>query len=97
MSCIVTRSTQRFFLYASKDGAVWNITGATVTLVLTDPLGVVTTKTATISDAANGVAYYETLVTDITLAGSWLRRWRVVQSPLDITSLPVAFEATANA
>lgn len=78
-----------------KDGAVYNLTGTTVSLLLIKPDGTVLTKAATLDDAANGVASYTTTTTDFDTAGIWKRQWKVVDGSIVLRSAPVAFEVQA--
>lgn len=91
MAALTQASTYRFKLTATKDGAVWDLTAATVTLLLRDPSGNAGTKSASLLVAADGTAYYDTLTTDLDELGVWSRAWRVVQGSVDVTSEPVFF------
>lgn len=72
-----TGSVYAFELEALKDGVVWDITGAAVSLWLTDPAGTEAEKTATVTDGPAGLAAYTTLETDFDRRGTWLRQWCV--------------------
>jgi hypothetical protein len=86
-------STYRFKLTATKDGAVWDLTGATVTLLLRKPDATQETKSASLLVAASGTAYYDSLTTDLAAAdrGRWWRAWRVVQGSIDVTGDEIDF------
>lgn len=72
-----------------KDGAVWDLTGATVTIIFTPPSPAAAfTRTATITDAAAGVASYQCTTTDLNASGAWARQWHVVQGSIDIKIEP---------
>lgn len=88
---LTVSSTYLWKLTATKDGVAWNLTGATVTLLLRRPDGTTATKTATVVNAAGGVAEYTGLTTDLDVSGSWTRTWRVVQSNIDVRSVPQRF------
>lgn len=88
MATVYTGDTVRLRLTATKDGAAWDLTGATVILRLVSPAGVASSKSATISSAASGVAHYDTLTTDLPSAGTWLAQWLISQSGLDLASEP---------
>ena len=90
-SVLTLASTYRMKLVATKDGEVWDLTAATVTLLLRDPSGNATTKAASLLVAADGTAYYDTLTTDLDEVGVWSRAWRVVQGSVDVTSVPTLF------
>ena len=104
MSCdpLTVGSTYRFKPDGDsilKDGAIWDLTGATVSIIFErtdvgDELldGTSFTRTATVSNAAAGEAYYDCLTTDLDVAGIWSRAWKVVQGSITITHEPVAFE-----
>ena len=86
MSTYVLGSTAIFRLTALKDGVVWDLSGATVTLLLRPPSGATAVKSATVTDAPGGVAQYTATTTDILTVGQWFFAWRVVQASIDITS-----------
>lgn len=80
---------------AKKDGVVWDISAATVTLLLKSPAGTVTTYGATLYDAANGRAKYVGVGSELTEAGTWHRVWRVQQAGIDVRSPPIPFVVKA--
>jgi hypothetical protein len=88
---IVAASTYRMKLTARKDGVIWDLTAATITLILRSPSGTVSTKSASILVAADGTAYYDLTISDVTTEGRWRRAWRVVQGSLDLRSEPRQF------
>jgi hypothetical protein len=97
---IVAGNTYRFTPNETgvlKDGAIWDLTGATVTLILTDPANVETRHVATLTAPTAGLAEYLSLVTDIVAVGQWLRKWRIVQGAIDVTSPAVPFFVVAGA
>lgn len=92
---LVTGSTYNWTLNAKKDGVIWSLSGATVTLLLRKPDGTSVTKSATVTDAAAGVAVYEGVTTDLDLIGGWRRTWRVVQGVIDIKCNSISFSVQA--
>src|SRR5262245_22708921 len=79
-----------------KDGATWDLTGATVTLQLKDPSGNVTGPfTATVSSPSGGIAFYDLLTTDLDEAGVWYVKWKVVQGSLSLPSEWIEFRVNA--
>src|SRR5262245_36180002 len=88
---LTKNSTYEWFLTATKDGVVWDLTGATVTLLLLDPDGTTATKSASLVVPASGTAKYVGTTTDLPKAGNWSRAWRVVQGVIDVTGLPIPF------
>ena len=88
---MVTGNTYLFRLTATKHGTVWDITGATVKLGLSTPAGVVSVKTATITNAAGGVAEYTSVAGDINTAGIWVRSWEITQGAIVQESAPSSF------
>lgn len=92
---IAASATHPFDLAASYGGETWDLTGATVTILFRSPAGVQTEKTATILDAAAGLARYLTGTTDLVCEARrrerWTFCWRVRQSPIDERTLPVPF------
>lgn len=73
------------------DGTTWDLTGATVTLYLTDPNGNETPYDVPVTNAAAGIAQRRGLATDLPIPGQWQRCYRVQQGSIDLTSLPVGF------
>ena len=75
---------------AKKDGVVWDLTGATVTVYLGKPSGtVVGPFTATVAAPTTGVATYTTLAgatPTLSEDGRWWAVWRVVQGAIDVDS-----------
>ena len=88
---LVLGSTYRMKLTASKDGSVWDLSSATVKLYLRKPDGTVLTKSATVSSPTAGVAHYDTLTTDLSVAGSWSRSWEVTDGSVVQESAPIFF------
>ena len=93
---LIVGSTYAWTLNAKKDGAVWDITGATVTMILRKDDGTESTKSATVTDGPAGVAVYTGLTTDLTEVGGWRRTWRVVLGAIDIKYLPIPFSVQAS-
>ncbi len=90
-SALVVGNNPCFELIAHKDAVIWNITGADVQLYLRKPSGDVAAYTATITDGLNGVAHYESLVTDLDEPGFWTRSWRVTQGTLSLECVAIPF------
>jgi hypothetical protein len=90
---LTTGSTHRFELKATKNKAVWDLTDATVSIKLRRPDNTRVSYTATISDALNGVAYFDCETSEL-VPGDWQRSWRIQQAFVDITCLPIAFSVT---
>lgn len=59
-------------------GAALNLTGATVTLIVTSPAGADTTYAATVTNAASGIATCTLDATAIAKSGAYGLRWSVV-------------------
>lgn len=79
-----------------KDDVIWDLTGATVSILFEDPGGNVSTFTATVDDATNGKAYYDNLTTLFDEAGVWTRTWKVVQGSITILYDPIEFTVVAS-
>lgn len=78
---IVVGDTIDFVINARKDGAVYDLTDATVSLYLQKPDGTVLSAfSATVSDGPGGVAHYQTATTVLDTAGDWVRQWKTVKS-----------------
>lgn len=93
-----TGSTHRFRLLATKDGEVWDLTGANVQLYLIKPDEVtILVKSATLIFPAEGIAEYTTLTTDLDVTGAWQRQWKVTQGPLVFWDVRHAFHVAKGA
>lgn len=75
-----TGSTPSFRLVAKRDGEVWDITGATVMLYLTDPAGTEAEYSATLTTPTSGIADYQVATSVLNAVGTWYRQWQVTQS-----------------
>ena len=86
---LVEGSTYRLRLVAQDNGAVLDLTGATVTLSIAhghDPDDVVV-RSCTIESAGDGTAYYDAPTTEFDADLSrWRLKWRVVKGSLDVKS-----------
>ncbi len=94
MQILAADSTYRFRLTATKDGVVFDLTGATVTLTFrreTRTASPALVASATVEGGTGGTAYYDCTTTDLADEGRWYRQWRVVLSPLDLESRQIAF------
>jgi hypothetical protein len=69
-----------------KDGALWDLTGATVYVRWTKPDGTVVETAATVVAPLAGTVYYINAAGFFTAAdkGTWRRNWRVVQGAVDV-------------
>ncbi len=93
---IVVGGTYDFTHYVEKDGAVWDISGATVLIYFTKPdLTALAPLTATVSDGPAGVAHYANPTTLLDVPGGWLRRWEVSKGGIVLPSGPIFFDVTA--
>lgn len=77
-----------------KDGVVYDLTTATVKLILTSPTGVAVVKDAVKDDAVNGIASYTTVAGDLTAVGTWKRQWKVTDGggTVILKAMPVSFQ-----
>jgi uncharacterized protein YfaS (alpha-2-macroglobulin family) len=75
---ITVGSTPTFEAAFTRDGAAWDLTGATVTFYLKKPDGTLLTRTPTITNAVGGIAAYQALTTDLDVKGTWRNAWKVV-------------------
>jgi hypothetical protein len=91
---VIVSDTIDFTLNALKDGVVWDLTGATVSLYLLKPDKVtkVGPFAAALSDAVNGVAHYQVASTVIDRVGTWQRQWRVVLGSVQLWSKLYSFD-----
>lgn len=87
---LTSGSTYTFKLKATKNGQIWDLTGAVVTLKLKKAGEVTTSYAATLLDALAGTAAYDTGVNDLS-EGDWEAAFRVQQGSIDVTSVSVEF------
>lgn len=80
---IIVKDTVEFIGRFKRNGVDWDLSGCTVTLLLTGPDGVTTLYDPTIS---SGQASYTTTTDDLVLHGDWKRAWRVTGSGVRLTS-----------
>lgn len=93
---MVVGNTYIFRLTATKDGVIWDLTGASVKFGLVSSSGVLSTKTATITNAVGGIAEYVSVVSDLNAAGIWIRSWQIEQGALVQESVPLSFAVIAG-
>ena len=90
----VINDTKTFVLVPTKDGTTWDITGATVTLYLRKPSGVILEKSATVASSGTSASYVDSS-SSLTVEGSWARWWKVSQTVSSVTttltSTPIPF------
>jgi hypothetical protein len=90
---LVAGSTYRFKLAATKDGAAWDLSSATVTLYLQKPDGTLVTKTGTVYDGPNGLARFDSEAADLDPAdvGVWSRSWEITDGAVVQESQSIVF------
>lgn len=83
---LTSGSTYLFVLIARKDGAIWDLSDATVQLILRDPEGTESTKSAVIVNGPAGIARYSSPVTDLDITDiqqtKWARRWKITDGSI---------------
>jgi hypothetical protein len=82
---LTTNSTYLFQLNASKDEQWWDLTGASVYLLVTDPTGATTSYNANVVNGGATCQYTP------TVKGSYIRAWEVVQAGIVAYLQPVPF------
>lgn len=70
------------------DGELWDLTGATVTLIFRRPAGTYFERTATVVSVPLARVRYTSTTSDLDAEGNWQRAWRVVQGAVDVTLTP---------
>ena len=79
-------STFLFVHVAYKDGLIWDLSSATVTLSLRDPNGAIVVNSATILSGPAGLVQYVGVVGDITMTDQgqrkWARRWNITDGAI---------------
>lgn len=95
-----TGGTYKFRATITKDGAVWDLTAATVTIVFVPPYSAAEfSKTVTKENAAGGIVYYVTaagLTPDLDVAGQWKLYFHILDGTLDLTTEPYEFSVFAR-
>lgn len=84
-------STQRLQITARKDGAVWDLTSATITLFLRRPDGKETEYSATASSPTSGIARYDAAASVLNKTGNWIRTWKIVDGSVTQYSEEIPF------
>ena len=82
-----------------KDGAIWDLTGASVFLRLHPPDGgAVVEIPASVTAPTSGLAEYDGATTDLPVPGPWGRNWRFVEGNVNIISpaAPIPFVVKAG-
>lgn len=91
MSSLTVGSQYRFRATLTKDGMVWDLTGATITLNFKKPDGSTSTRSASLLVASSGQVYYDSTVADLDQAGEWRRSWKVNLGGIISLTVPVRF------
>lgn len=91
---MVVGNTYKFRLTATRDGAAWDLTGATVTMALRNPAGIAAIKSASVTNAAGGIVEYNSIISDIATSGIWSRSWEITQGTIVQESPIVSFSVT---
>jgi hypothetical protein len=86
-----TGSTYKFEGTFIKDGAPWNLASATVKLYLRRPDRTIVTLSATVVNAAGGIANATNMASDLNMPGPWKRVWEVDDGQTVLRSNPISF------
>jgi len=93
---IAVGSVETFKLQAYNNGLPVDLTGGTVSLKLRDPLGNVTTVSATISGGIATATWTVTAVAGQDGIANWTRCWVVSGGGITQTSRPIGFATTTS-
>ncbi len=89
---VMAGDTLNWVLRARRNGATWNLTGATVSLYFRNQAGTVYGPySAELTDAANGVAEYQNESALLT-GGTWRRHWLIAQAAVTRRSREIGFD-----
>lgn len=91
MSGLTVGSQYRFQATLTKDGSLWNLTGATIVVYFKRPDGTTFNKTASLLNAAAGQVNYDSATGDLNQAGNWTRSWQVTLGGVVDYTPPVQF------
>ena len=91
MSALVTGSQYRFMATLTRNGSVWDLTGATVTLSFKRPDATTTSKSASLLSAAAGQVNYDSETTLFDQAGTWTRSWTITLASITYKTVPIQF------
>lgn len=96
MNTLTVGSQYRFEATLTKDGSVWNLTGAAVLIWFKRPDGTTFSKTASLLNAAAGQVNYDSAAADLNQAGTWTRSWQVTINTIVDYTAPVQFSVAAS-
>lgn len=82
--------------FTDQDGDAVDITGATITMRYKIAGGSIVERTATITDASNGIAQYEAVADELT-AGMMQREWKVLTAAGKIHTAAEIFHSDIEA
>lgn len=89
-------NVDRFRLIFEKDSLPWDLTLGSVTIYFKAPdRTTVKSFAMTAEDASEGIFYYDTAITDLTVAGSWLVGAKVVDGAI-IKNYPFEISLTVT-
>lgn len=88
---VVASSAIQFQFSASRNGVYYDLTGATVTLLVKDPAGTITTYVASVG---GGTAISQAII--FTTLGSYRRTWKCIISGVSYLTKPIAFAVIAS-
>lgn len=91
MSALTVGSQYRFLATITKDGSVWDLTGATVRVHFKKPDGTTFSAAASIFNAAAGQVSYDCSTSDLSVAGNWTRCWQITLGGLTNLTNPTGF------
>lgn len=97
MNTLTVGSQYRFQAALKKNGLVWDLTGATVTLEFKRPDGTTFSRSASLLNATAGVVYYDSAVADLDVAGTtWTRAWKVTLNSKVNYTTPIGFTVVSS-
>lgn len=96
MRPLTVGSQYKFLDTITKNGAVWDLTGATVTIFFKRPDGSTFSTAGSLHDADSGQVTYTCSTSDLSVAGNWTRSWRVVLGGFTDYSEPILFTVVAS-
>ncbi len=73
---------QRLRFTITKDSIVWNLIAGSVVLKFRRPTGTTFSRSMTAESAVDGIFYYDTVTTDLDVAGTWLLSLVVTDGPI---------------
>ncbi len=95
-SALVVGSQYNFLDVITRNGVIWDLTGATVTIYFKRPDATTFSFTGTLTTPTSGQVSYQCATTDLNQAGQWTRAWKVVLNGVTYWTVPTSFQVVVS-